>query len=155
MIRDWNEYRAGGQRSFPGINEQVHIEVGLALTQVNHPGEKAVAKEAGIEKWNFHWAGIILETATDYVVLENFALDSLALEWNDKWRFRMHSKLNALQSFHAETDQGLATATKVTLSVKAIPELGPTASKAQKKCTLCGGLFANVTELFEHKKVAH
>jgi len=155
VIGDWNQYRERG-RNAAGINERAQIEVGLALTQVNDPVEKIQAGAQRLDKWNFHWAGIILETDSDYVILENFALDSLTLMWNEAWRFRMHSKVNADQSFHAENTRGpYATATTFTVAVKATPPLASRASAAGKKCTLCGAILPNIEALFQHKKTAH
>lgn len=58
-----------------GINEALAPAVGTALTQVNDPAEKATAEEQGQEKWNFHWAGVILRDGADYTTLENCAVE--------------------------------------------------------------------------------
>jgi len=108
-------------------NYQIALpEVGMGLTQVNHPVERIQAIKEGKDKWNYHWAGVILESKTDYVVIENFAVDSGITGFNEQWRFRMHSKVKLDQSFHVENKAGtFATATPITFAVKAVPVKKP------------------------------
>ena len=69
---------AGAKKLFTstfGINEDIVPAIGVALTQVNDPTEKEEAGERGEDKWNFHWAGIILVDGGDYITLENCAIE--------------------------------------------------------------------------------
>jgi len=155
VIGDWTTYK-NSAKDQGGINERIPVEVGLALTQINHPGEKARASELGRDAWNFHWAGIILTTDTDYVILENFALDNLNLVWNDKWRFRMHGRLNPDQSFHRENASGrYATETTLTLAVRSVEPEPPRARSVRKKCSTCQAEFDTAEQLMKHKREAH
>jgi hypothetical protein len=154
----WESYRKMLREGVTprGVNENAKIDVGLALTQVNSPYEKGQAEKVGKAAWNFHWAGIILESATDYVILENFALDSLRLVWNDDWRFRMHSKVNAVQSFHAENARGpYAVETTLTIAVQSTAAPPSQMTPGRKKCSLCPALFDTIVQVQEHKKAVH
>jgi hypothetical protein len=55
-----------------GINSAVTPIIGTTLTQYNDPAEKEASAE---DKWNFHWAGIVLVDGADYVTLENCAIE--------------------------------------------------------------------------------
>jgi hypothetical protein len=55
-----------------GINGAVSPIIGTTLTQYNDPAEKEDSHE---DKWNFHWAGIVLVDGADYVTLENCAIE--------------------------------------------------------------------------------
>ena len=55
-----------------GVNEALAPTIGTALTQVNDPVEKETSTG---EKWNFHWAGVIMTDGKDYVTLENCAVE--------------------------------------------------------------------------------
>ena len=55
-----------------GINGAVSPTIGTTLTQFNDPTEKEASDE---DKWNFHWAGIVLVDGDDYVTLENCAIE--------------------------------------------------------------------------------
>lgn len=109
-----------------GINGSIVPEVGQAITQVNDDYEKGQAEILGEEKWNFHWAGVILKDGTDYITLENCAVelgDATAAEnvinaamilqmnagnhnfnktdqLNDRWYFRLYGQDD--KSFHRE-----------------------------------------------------
>jgi hypothetical protein len=107
-----------------GINESLAPAIGTAITQVNDQAEKEASQE---DKWNFHWAGVIMRDGSDYVTLENCAveLDEATAEEiaansdafrenrtvtsgmytkqdliNQRWYFKMHG--TGGQSFHAE-----------------------------------------------------
>jgi hypothetical protein len=107
-----------------GINEALAPAIGTAITQVNDVAEKDASHE---EKWNFHWAGVIMRDGADYVTLENCAveLDDATVEElrhnsdafrenrtvisgmytkqdliNERWYFKMHG--TGAQSFHSE-----------------------------------------------------
>jgi hypothetical protein len=110
-----------------GINQDITPAVGTQLTQYNDPAEKAEAETRGESKWNFHWAGVILTDGSDYVTLENCAVeldDATAQEIaansdafhpdhtvkhprftkqdqiNDRWYFKLYGQ--GAQSFHAQ-----------------------------------------------------
>lgn len=74
----------GAKASFAatyGINGGLAPQVGSALVQYSDPVEKASSVE---DKWNFHWAGVVMTDGSDYVTLENCAVelqDSLAEEF--------------------------------------------------------------------------
>lgn len=64
-----------------GINGGLAPQVGSALVQYSDPVEKASSVE---DKWNFHWAGVVMTDGSDYVTLENCAVelqDSVAEEF--------------------------------------------------------------------------
>jgi hypothetical protein len=58
-----------------GINESVAPAIGTALVNVGDAPAATAAKEQGGEKWNMHWAGIVMTDGPDYVTLENFATE--------------------------------------------------------------------------------
>ncbi|MHB8629531.1 MAG: hypothetical protein ACYDEO_25450 [Aggregatilineales bacterium] len=62
-----------------GINEEIVPAIGTALTQVNDEKERELEaqKEHPEDKWNFHWAGVILNDtgSKDYITLENCAVE--------------------------------------------------------------------------------
>lgn len=110
-----------------GVNTKVAPRVGLALTQVNDEKLTNYLNDKGQDKWNFHWAGIIMVDGSDYVTLENCAVEMQEVtreeylaekDWfddktmyalasdkkmdivNERWYFALHGA--DAQSFHAE-----------------------------------------------------
>jgi hypothetical protein len=55
-----------------GVNGGLAPQVGSALVQYNDPVEKAAAQT---DKWNFHWAGVVMVDGADYLSLENCAVE--------------------------------------------------------------------------------
>ena len=121
-----------------GINEALAPRLGTAITQVNDQAEKEQSEQ---DKWNFHWAGVIMRDGSDYVTLENCAveLDEATAEEirlnsdafqpnrtvtnqkyskqdliNERWYFKMHGV--GSQSFHSENlEDPHATPSVITL----------------------------------------
>jgi hypothetical protein len=56
-----------------GINGAAAPSIGTTLTQYNDPEEKQASLL--VDKWNFHWAGVVLVDGSDYVTLENCAVE--------------------------------------------------------------------------------
>lgn len=55
-----------------GVNGAAAPVVGTMLTQFNDPAEK---EALGGDRWNFHWAGVVMVDGSDYVTLENCAVE--------------------------------------------------------------------------------
>lgn len=55
-----------------GINGEVAPTIGTMLTQYNDPVEKDTM---GGDRWNFHWAGVVMVDGPDYITLENCAVE--------------------------------------------------------------------------------
>lgn len=109
-----------------GLNKDIVPTVGTAITQVNDDYEKGVAESEGAEKWNFHWAGVVMTDGSDYLTLENCAVEiqdatvkelqensdmheslqrnektySKMDQLNDRWYFQLYGQEK--QSFHEE-----------------------------------------------------
>jgi hypothetical protein len=109
-----------------GLNQDIVPTVGTAITQVNDDYEKGVAESQGAEKWNFHWAGVVMTDGPDYLTLENCAVEiqdatvkelqensdmheslqrnektySKMDQLNDRWYFQLYGQKK--QSFHEE-----------------------------------------------------
>lgn len=84
-----------------GINRHAAPQVGEGYTMStggqNFPGQST---------WNFHWAGVVMASGGDRVVLENYAVGD-AEATNSDWEFQMYGPASkAGQTFH---DQHLAT----------------------------------------------
>lgn len=64
-----------------GINEDIAPAIGTSLTQINDEAERAEEDNKPVgekqDKWNFHWAGVILNGngGKDYISLENCAVE--------------------------------------------------------------------------------
>jgi hypothetical protein len=81
-----------------GVNEFAKPEIGDALTQVNNETERKNAPD-DVDLWNFHWAGVIMKDADDYITLENLSVENEDVI-NPEWYFQMYGMDK--QSFHAE-----------------------------------------------------
>jgi len=125
-----------------GVNSEVVPEVGEAVTQVGDERLVNWLNDKGEDKWNFHWAGIIMVDGSDYVTLENCAvtmgevsIEEYAAEkdWydkapyvlasdkqmdivNERWYFKMYGADK--QSFHSKnSEDSHATKSGLTLGL--------------------------------------
>lgn len=84
-----------------GINGAVAPTIGTMLTQYNDPVEKDTI---GGDRWNFHWAGVVMVDGADYVTLENCAVeieDATTLEMaenNDIYRDDPNPQLRTVRN---------------------------------------------------------
>ncbi|MFN8932064.1 MAG: DUF4157 domain-containing protein [Pseudanabaena sp.] len=126
-----------------GVNTEVVPEVGTALSQINDEKLTNYLNEKGEDKWNFHWAGVVMTDGTDYVTLENCAVEMHEVtmeeymaekEWfddqsmykltsdkkmdiiNQRWYFTLYGK--GKDSFHGENlDDSHSTISALTLAL--------------------------------------
>ncbi|MBW1880363.1 MAG: DUF4157 domain-containing protein [Deltaproteobacteria bacterium] len=82
---------------FIGINRFASPEVGEGYT-ISSGGEFYEGKKT----WNFHWAGVVMKSGGDNVVLENYAVGD-SKKQNTKWKFQMYGPPSKEgQTFHEQ-----------------------------------------------------
>ena len=104
-----------GSSSLKELEEAPGFDDALAKEKVN----KADLREY----WNFHWAGVIMSDANDYVVLQNLSVENMQA-LNYRWTFQMYGSGN--QSFHTEAGRDPhATLDPVTSVFRYVPTAAP------------------------------
>lgn len=99
-----------------GINEFANPEIGEAF-QIKSLGEQTA--EGG--EWNYHWAGVVAKSASDYVTLENYNRND-KVDYGGKgedkdthWFFQMYGKETLAQTFY-QRQTGPNFKTPITLT---------------------------------------
>jgi hypothetical protein len=80
-----------------GINRYAAPEAGQGYTM-----SSGGAPVPGHSTWNFHWAGVIMNSGNDRVTLENYSVSNPAVQ-NSDWEFQMYgSAAKAGQTFYEQ-----------------------------------------------------
>lgn len=100
-----------------GINEFAAPDIGEAF-QIKSLGEQTA--EGG--EWNYHWAGVVAKSASDFVTLENYNRNDEKISYGSKgedkdvhWFFQMYGKVNLAQTFY-QRQLGPAFKSPITLA---------------------------------------
>jgi hypothetical protein len=91
---------------FAGVNTAADPKVGGGYT-MNTEGGMPGFKTQGDMTWNFHWAGVVMESGGDNITLENYATGGYD-DVNTEWNFQMYGTVKKGQTFH---EQHLASGT--------------------------------------------
>ncbi|MGH9674010.1 MAG: hypothetical protein ACRD44_12585 [Bryobacteraceae bacterium] len=89
-----------------GDRERFDRETGINRYSKPETGEGYTTSSGGTpvgpKTWNFHWGGVVMTSAEDRVVLENYAVGD-ALAQNTDWEFQMYgSAAKRGQTFHEQ-----------------------------------------------------
>jgi hypothetical protein len=111
----YNELSSGRLTEFiknKGMNEYANPSLGEAITVWNFSDKPKIENgknyvydyEDGAYRevtWDYHYAGVVAKSGSEYVTLENYARGDMRAEKPDpRWYFAMYSTKNTLKTFH-------------------------------------------------------